>query len=81
MRIYIFIPPHEYLASFSGLSHVLLYTNFQVFKYNSTRSIFVIPDDDFDRWKTGIQPHSDIILLSTVYSFHTMEFTITPKIY
>ena len=74
MHIYIFIPPHEYLASFLGLSHVLL-------KYNSTRSIFVIPGDAFDRWKTRIQPHSNIILLSTVYSFRTMEFTITPKIY
>ena len=28
MHIYIFIPPHEYLASFLGLSHVLLYINF-----------------------------------------------------
>ena len=41
MHIYIFIPPYEYLASFLGLSHVLLYINFNYLNI-TPRGVFLL---------------------------------------
>ena len=66
------------------VTHFALHQFFHM--YITTRSIFLIPDDDADRWKLGNlififnfssqRPLLNYIIFSNVYSCDTMEFSM-----
>ena len=65
-------------------SHILVYTNFFLI-YITTQNIFLIPDDAVAGNLIIIfnfrsqRPHMNYILLSNVYSFDTIQFSMKHK--